>query len=84
MEYALAIEGETGMGDQVKPRRRVPKFLQALQDMTRELALPYAFAEYLRLARLPITINGDTSGWNRMGKGNRKAYRDSANYIAAY
>src|SRR5579859_7075687 len=69
MEYALAIEGETGMGDQVKPRRRVPKFLQALQDMTRELALPYAFAEYLRLARLPFTINGDTSGWNRPGKG---------------
>jgi hypothetical protein len=53
----------------VKPRRRVPKFLQALQDMTSELALPYAFAEYLRLAKLPITINGDTSGWNRTGKG---------------
>lgn len=26
-------------------------------------------AEYLRLAKLPITINGDTSGWNRAGKG---------------
>jgi hypothetical protein len=52
----------------VKPGK-VPKFLQALQDMTSEVALPYAFAEYLRLARLPITIHGDTSGWNRPGKG---------------
>jgi hypothetical protein len=53
----------------VKPRRSVPKFLQALQEMTSELALPYAFAEYLRLAKLPITINGDTSEWNKAGKG---------------
>jgi hypothetical protein len=69
MEYTIAIELATGTCDQVKPRRRVPKFLQALQDMTSEVALPYAFAEYLRLAKLPITINGDTSGWNRTGKG---------------
>lgn len=68
MSYALAIALETGTCDQVKPGK-VPKFLQALQDMTSEVALPYAFAEYLRLARLPITINGDTSGWNRPGKG---------------
>ncbi len=68
MSYALAIALETGTGDQVKPGR-VPKFLQALQDMTSEVALPYAFAEYLRLARLPITIHGNTSGWNRPGKG---------------
>jgi hypothetical protein len=68
MSSALAIALETGTGDQVKPGR-VPKFLQALQDMTSEVALPYAFAEYLRLARLPITIHGDTSGWNRPGKG---------------
>jgi hypothetical protein len=53
----------------VKPRRRVPKFLQALQDMTSEVALPYAFAEYLRLAKLPITIHGDTSGWKKAGQG---------------
>jgi hypothetical protein len=69
MSSALAIELETGTRDQVKPRSRVPKFLQALQNMTSELALPYAFAEYLRLANLPITINGDTSEWNRTGKG---------------
>jgi hypothetical protein len=69
VSYALAIELETGTCDQVKPRRRVPKFLQALQDMTSELALPYAFAEYLRLAKLPININGDTSGWKSTGKG---------------
>ena len=68
MSSALAIELETGIGDQVKPRR-VPKFLQALQDMTSEMALPYAFAEYLRLAKLPITINGDTTAWNSTGKG---------------
>ncbi len=69
MSYARASELETGMCDQVKPRRRVPKFLQALQEMTSALALPYAFAEYLRLAKLPIAIHGDTSGWNRTGKG---------------
>lgn len=57
------------MDDQMKSRRRVPKFLQALQERTSELALPYAFAEYLRLARLPILINGDTSGWKSTGKG---------------
>ena len=69
MSSALAIELETGTCDRVKPRRRVPKFLQALQEMTSEVALPYAFAEYLRLAKLPITINGDTSGWNSTGQG---------------
>jgi len=69
MSFALAIALETGTDDQVKPGRRVPKFLQALQDMTSEVALPYAFAEYLRLARLPIIIHGDTSGWNRTGQG---------------
>src|SRR5260370_23008274 len=37
--------------------------------MTLELAPNYAFTEYLRLARVPITINGDTSRWNRTGKG---------------
>ena len=68
MLSALAIERETGTCNQVKPGK-VPKFLQALQDMTSEVALPYAFAEYLRLARLPITIHGDTSGWNRPGQG---------------
>jgi len=53
----------------VKPRRSVPKFLRALQEKTSELAIPYAFAEYLRLAKLPISINGDTSGWNMAGEG---------------
>lgn len=53
----------------MKPGKRVPKFLQALQDLTLELALPLAFAEYLRLAKLPIIINGDTSDWNRTRKG---------------
>ena len=53
----------------MKPRSRVPKFLRALQEMTIDVALPYAFAEYLRLAHLPITIHGDTSGWNRTGQG---------------
>lgn len=37
--------------------------------MTSKLALPYAFAEYLKLAKLPIIINGDTSGWKSTGKG---------------
>lgn len=69
MSFARAIALETGTDDQVKPGRRVPKFLQALQDMISEVALPYAFAEYLRLARLPIIIHGDTSGWNRTGQG---------------
>src|SRR5690348_9346852 len=68
MSSALAIALETGTGDQVKSGR-VPKFLRALQGMTSEVALPFAFAEYLRLARLPITINGDTAGWNRPGQG---------------
>ncbi len=53
----------------MKPKRRVPKFLQALQEKTTEVAIPYAFAEYLKLAKLPITINGDTSGWKRTGQG---------------
>src|SRR5579863_9946462 len=69
MLSALAIELETGTCDQVKPGRRVPKFLQALQEKTTEVAIPYAFAEYLKLAKLPITINGDTSGWKRTGQG---------------
>jgi hypothetical protein len=53
----------------VKSKRSVPKFLQVLQDKTTEVAIPYAFAEYLTLAKLPITINGDTSGWKRAGQG---------------
>lgn len=53
----------------MKPRRRVPKFLQAVQEMTATVALPFALAEYLKGAQLPIIIHGDTSGWNRPGNG---------------
>jgi hypothetical protein len=53
----------------MKPRSRVPNFLRPLQDMTVDVALPYAFAKYLRLAHLPISIHGDTSGWDKAGQG---------------
>jgi len=66
-ERAIAREARTG--EQMHPRRRVPKFLHALQEMTAERSLPAALAEYLSVAHLPILIKGETSGWNSTGKG---------------
>jgi len=53
----------------VKTVCSIPNFLRGLQSKSIELLIPYAFAQFLTAAHVPITITGDTSTWNKSGKG---------------